>query len=692
MEAKLLRFYKILTVIFGAIFITFVLISAIDFTENAEWEKYQSEYEILLEKEPDETNLKAAQEFPLEIRQIVINSLNKVDRCVSCHLGTENPKMTATPNPFKTHSGKYLEQHSSQEYGCTFCHKGEGRALKMQEVCAAEEKTNLRYPITSLRYIQSSCGRCHLSIFENSSFRKGAEKLHQGLGVFRREGCLGCHKVRGVGGIVGPDLTDQGNKSIYQYSYKNVEGERSIPNWLREHFVDPQIVSPGSQMLGFELNEDEMDALVVLSLGLYKPDLPLEYYDFRTVREFRASRAELEGEQIYALFCSACHGKSGEGKEYRKYKVGVPTLNNSHFQATSSKEFIEFTVREGRSRRQMASWIPELSGLTDNEIGRAVDFISNWKETAPSFIDVKNHRGNIDEGLKIFHENCSMCHGENGEGGFSPTLNNQDFLSLADDRFLYKAIAHGRSNTAMPSWSRLSAKEISNLLVLIRSWQKKHSLRLPTAEISGIIKKGQKAFNSLCVRCHGEFGSGGIGPAILNKDFLEAASDHFLLESIKQGREHTPMFGWTENLGPQERLSDDMVRNVVAFMRSSVDSVPKVILPGMNLGNPSKGKILFEKLCSECHGNNGEGREAPALNNQEFLSAASNGFIFATVSMGRQGTVMPSWGRGTEKYQKLTIMERNDLVGFIRSWQKEIIRIEKAFLSDGDEDFSQSEN
>ena len=49
--------------------------------------------------------------------------------------------------------------------------------------------------------------------------------------------------------------------------------------------------------------------------------------------------------------------------------------------------------------------------------------------------------------------------------------------------------------------------------------------------------------------------------------------------------------------------------------------------------------VCYTKLLrSRCHGTNGEGTEAPALNSQEFLNAATNGYILATMTIGRDGT------------------------------------------------------
>ena len=75
------------------------------------------------------------------------------------------------------------------------------------------------------------------------------------------------------------------------------------------------------------------------------------------------------------------------------------------------------------------------------------------------------------------------------------------------------------------------------------------------------------------------------------------------------------------------------------------------------------------KKCSECHGSAGEGRKAPALNNQEFLNAASNGFLTATLVLGRENTEMPAWSKSTEKTSALIPEQINNLVSYIRDWQ-----------------------
>src|SRR5439155_25101084 len=65
-----------------------------------------------------------------------------------------------------------------------------------------------------------------------------------GRALYERFGCMGCHRIHGEGGAVGPDL-----------SYVADQRDR---DWLIKHFRDPQSTSPGSIMPKFPLNEQEL--------------------------------------------------------------------------------------------------------------------------------------------------------------------------------------------------------------------------------------------------------------------------------------------------------------------------------------------------------------------------------------------------------------------------------------------------
>ncbi|MCK4747557.1 MAG: c-type cytochrome, partial [Bacteroidales bacterium] len=377
---------------------------------------------------------------------------------------------------------------------------------------------------------------------------EGTGTFVHGKAIFNREGCLGCHRARGVGGIIGPDLTEQGEKTKHEYSFTNIRGEQTISNWMKEHFKDPEMVSPGSDMLQMNLPEEELEALVTFTMGLAKPNISYDYLGVEALQEFRELRSDLPATGIYSMICSSCHGKKGEGKDYEIYKTGVPSLWNYDYVRVASDEMMAFTILHGRGKRQMASWLPMYSGLKMSEIDSIVRMLDGRFIYESAFEEVSQTAGLPDNGREIFNRDCAMCHAEDGRGDIGLPLNNPDFLAVASDRFLFNTLVSGRNIAGMPAWTKYSVREMADLIRYIRSWgegpRDDLSIELP----SGDPEKGDLQFHYLCSRCHGEFGEGNTGPAILTRDFQSIASDRFLYQTVSEGRSHTAMFGWSTDV------------------------------------------------------------------------------------------------------------------------------------------------
>jgi cbb3-type cytochrome c oxidase subunit III len=409
---------------------------------------------------------------------------------------------------------------------------------------------------------------------------------------------------------------------------------------------------------------------VTFTMGLAKPDIPFEYFTIETLQELKGGRDILAGQSLFSFCCSACHGKEGEGKDYRQYETGVPSIGYTGLLQVVSFQFIRFTLLNGRGTRQMASWHPEYSGLFNGEIDSVANFLMGNREVYSSWDKVQVINGSGSSGREIFMANCQVCHGPDGKDGIVIPLNNPGFLEIAPDRFIYLTLLSGRGNTAMPSWSYFTDSQMADLLAFIRSWGHMGRIKKFPGLEGGNPQDGALQYHYLCSRCHGEFGEGETGPAILNKDFLEAAGNNYLYHTIGYGRSHTAMFGWKGQTAGDTRIEDDQIVNIIAYMKSTQQLDWDYIYAGSNPGNATTGGQVFRKHCAECHGAEGQGTWAPALNNQDFLSAATNGFILATITIGRAGTEMPPWGRGEQDHPALSGKERQDLVAFVRSWQK----------------------
>jgi mono/diheme cytochrome c family protein len=79
---------------------------------------------------------------------------------------------------------------------------------------------------------------------------------------------------------------------------------------------------------------------------------------------------------------------------------------------------------------------------------------------------------------------------------------------------------------------------------------------------------GRGLFASFCAGCHGPEGKGGEGPALNNQALLEAATDDYLVETIRRGRRGTPMASFTDPSPVRPALTQHDIEAIVAYLRS----------------------------------------------------------------------------------------------------------------------------
>ena len=214
---------------------------------DREWRGYQRTFrEMLFARAGSEEERKAALSSGDQFEQIIVAGGERVDRCVMCHRGVEHPAFKDADQPFARHPT--IPPHPFEQFGCTVCHQGQGRATSVQD--AHGEVAFWEEPLLRGGFIQASCGPCHAGAL------KDAPLIQRGKLLYLMNGCLACHKIRGAGGVVGPDLTFAGER-------------RKDPKWHIEHFKFPQKTSPGSAMPAYgHLKPEDLEALTVYMLSL----------------------------------------------------------------------------------------------------------------------------------------------------------------------------------------------------------------------------------------------------------------------------------------------------------------------------------------------------------------------------------------------------------------------------------------
>jgi mono/diheme cytochrome c family protein len=81
----------------------------------------------------------------------------------------------------------------------------------------------------------------------------------------------------------------------------------------------------------------------------------------------------------------------------------------------------------------------------------------------------------------------------------------------------------------------------------------------------------------------------------------------------------------------------------------------------------TQGEEIFALNCASCHGESGEGIDAPALNSIQFLRSATDDQIRLLVSVGVPGTEMSAYS--LDFGGPLTSEQIRAVVTFIRSWE-----------------------
>lgn len=78
------------------------------------------------------------------------------------------------------------------------------------------------------------------------------------------------------------------------------------------------------------------------------------------------------------------------------------------------------------------------------------------------------------------------------------------------------------------------------------------------------------------------------------------------------------------------------------------------------------GRPLWNANCASCHGDRGEGPDAPALNSKEFFEAASEQLIHHVIQAGVPGSGMNAWWN--EFGGSLTDEQIRAIVTYVLSW------------------------
>lgn len=451
-------------IFFGLSLLALVLIvAAVWQASTPSWKTYQRQFlQLEAQGEPNAVTKAAVLATPPQIHQVMLTGLQRVDRCTTCHLGVDDPTMKNAPEPFRYHEG--LGSHIPSRFGCTICHGGQGLATDKKE--AHGDVQFWETPLLTKEYIRASCGRCH-----KEGDVPGVPELTEGRHLFETQGCRGCHKLNGVGGSIGPDLTEEG-------------ANHRSPEWLERHFLAPNAVSAGSVMPNFHFTKDQARSLTYYMLSLTSEEMGTYYSSERLIPSLEYGR------QLFVeKDCVVCHAVGGVGAKVGPDLLGV---TNRHSREWLDEQLVNpELVYPGSSM--------PVYDLETNARKALIAFMSS--ATPEDAQAILAHKGSgltpedaaIEAGKRNFARfGCAGCHGTELQGGL-PNPNSQggqvpSLVHLADDYTKDEVIAVIRDGRTppledakgptpplyMPSWkSLLSNEDIHQIVEFLWSRQQK---------------------------------------------------------------------------------------------------------------------------------------------------------------------------------------------------------------------------
>jgi mono/diheme cytochrome c family protein len=192
---------------------------------------------------------------------------------------------------------------------------------------------------------------------------------------------------------------------------------------------------------------------------------------------------------------------------------------------------------------------------------------------------------------RLYKENCSACHGDDGKNGVAIPLANPVYLDVAGEDRLRQIIANGVPGKLMPPFAKSAGGMLTDQQVaalaqgIVRTWGSPGILagqNPPTylATQPGDPIRGQQAYTTFCARCHGAAGEGAPGDpksksgklgSIVDSSYLALISDQNLRSMTIAGLPDRDMPDWRSDLSPSkpaQAMTSQQVTDIVAWLAS----------------------------------------------------------------------------------------------------------------------------
>ena len=606
---------------FASVSILLAIVASVAPTRDlfSEWRHYQRSYRRLIVQRPDAARLQ--RRFQSGIQQIWIPEQNVVDRCTTCHVALqENVLADQRTQPFRPHPPM---PHALNEFGCVICHHGQGAATNVSEAHFSTKAWE--QPILPARYLEASCGQCHMEPL------KGTPQLNLGRRLLARFGCAHCHAItQADGSLIVPVDEPPSLDHI---------AEKTTREWLFAWIKNPQAYGVFSTMPNFRFSDQEAadiaNFLISQSTASENSKVPLASMPLPS-----AEQAAVDGAGLYGqLFCASCHATQNSkgilmGGDLAPELTRVGNKVNPDWlrRWLRAPQGYDSKTRMPRYRyddKQVALLTAYLLTKKDD------DFLANV-HLAPSDAD------SVARGKKLTSDyGCAACHRINGippPEGFAPDLSRigskplfqvgflRDMPETLPD-YIFRKIRDPRAfgpALKMPRFT-LADNQVEALTTALLA-QTDRAVSMPPELVRSIPHAkyhpggdaGRLMEDLRCQSCHTINGNGGDMAPDLSREG-SAVQRAWLLDFMRNPDTLRPAL---IRRMPKFNLSDEEIRGLSDYMLTAYQAPgfdsSALDVQALNPAAAARGKTLFYSkfACQSCHiadYKNDKGYVGPAL-------------------------------------------------------------------------------
>jgi len=298
---------------------------------------------------------------------------------------------------------------------------------------------------------------------------------------------------------------------------------------------------------------------------------------------------------------------------------------------------------------------------------------------------------NVVKGEQLFREKgCQGCHKVKGVGGDL----GKELDGIGSQPLHYFPMGHVKGKLTAYNWIKQhfddpreivptsemkvtlkgdEADQLTTYMFSMRSDEipSKYKLikNLPTTD-----RSGKELYAIFCSACHSDGKTAVFEevfdrsvPAITNPDFLNKIDDKTLRVFVDEGRTGTQMTAWKHTASGVKKEDVD---KIMAYLSQNRSETVEPFSYAQFQRDPEKGKAIYDRRCSFCHGEKGKGggrKLGLNLRNDAVQKIVDPSFLATTVRNGRKGTPMPAFGTEGEG---LTDQQIADVVGYVKTLGK----------------------